>query len=409
MSHSTPPKTAPEATPSGQAPVDPAELVADPYGAYGRLREAGPVHRVTGTDGRPAWLVTRYEDVRQALGDPRLSLDKRNALPGNYSGFALPPALDANLLNMDPPDHTRIRRLVSQAFTPHRVAELREPVRRTAAELLDAVAPDGRADLVAAYAAPLPIRVICDLLGVAPGDRRDFRVWTDALVAPDPSRPAAAKAAIGAMLAYFGRLIAHKRAHPDDDLLSAMIAARDEGDRLSEDELMSLTFLILFAGYENTVQLIGNAVLALLRHPGQLAALRAEPGRAAAAVEELTRWDGPAPLAIRRFPLEDVAIGGVTIPAGETVLLSLAAANRDPGRFPDADRLDLRRADTGHLGLGHGIHYCLGAPLARLETEVALTELLARFPGLALDTDPAQLRWRPSMRTRGLVALPVRF
>lgn len=203
---------------------------------------------------------------------------------------------------MDPPDHTRIRRLVSQAFTPRRVADLREPVRRTAAELLDAVAPDGRADLIAAYAAPLPIRVICDLLGVAPGDRRDFRGWTDALVAPDPSRPSAAKEAVAAMLAYFGQLIARKRAHPEDDLLSAMIAARDDGDRLSEDELMSLTFLVLFAGYENTVQLIGNAVLALLTHPAQLAALRAEPGRTAAAVEELTRWDGPAPLAIRRFP-----------------------------------------------------------------------------------------------------------
>ncbi|SNR79668.1 cytochrome P450 family protein [Actinacidiphila glaucinigra] len=413
MATSTPPNAAPnaapDATPPGRSPVDPAELIADPYGAYGRLREAGPVHRVTGTDGRPAWVVTRYEDVRQALGDPLLSLDKRNALPGNYSGFALPPALDANLLNMDPPDHTRIRRLVSQAFTPRRVADLREPVRRTAAELLDAVAPDGRADLIAAYAAPLPIRVICDLLGVAPGDRRDFRGWTDALVAPDPQRPSAAKEAVGAMLAYFGQLIARKRAHPEDDLLSAMIAARDDGDRLSEDELMSLTFLVLFAGYENTVQLIGNAVLALLTHPGQLAALRAEPGRTAAAVEELTRWDGPAPLAIRRFPLEDVTIGGVTVPAGETVLLSLAAANRDPARFPEPDRLDLGRSDTAHLGLGHGIHYCLGAPLARLETEIALDELLTRLPGLALDADPAELRWRASMRTRGLIALPVRF
>ncbi|WP_431954383.1 cytochrome P450 family protein [Actinacidiphila sp. bgisy167] len=311
--------------------------------------------------------------------------------------------------HLNPPDHLRIRRLVSQAFTPRRVADLREPVRRTAAELLDAVAPEGRADLIAAYAAPLPIRVICDLLGVVPDDRHDFRGWTDALVAPDPARPSAAKEATAAMLAYFGQLIEHKRARPGDDLLSAMIAARDDGDRLSEDELMSLTFLVLFAGYENTVHLIGNAVLALLTHPGQLAALRAEPDRTAAAVEELTRWDGPAPLAIRRFPLEDVRLGGVTIPAGETVLLSLAAANRDPARFPEPDRLDLDRSDTGHLGLGHGIHYCLGAPLARLETEVALRELLPRFPRLALDADPAELRWRPSMRSRGLLALPVRF
>ncbi|MET7619592.1 cytochrome P450 [Streptomyces sp. NPDC005408] len=386
-----------------------SELVADPYAVYARLREAGPVHRIAGTDGLPAWLVTRYDDVRQALADPRLSLDKRNAAPGNYRGMALPPALDANLLNMDPPDHTRIRRLVSQAFTPRRVAQLREPIRRTADQLLDAIAPNGRADLIASYAAPLPIRVICDLLGVAPEDRRDFRAWTDALVAPDPAEPSRAKEAVGGLLASFTQLIARKRAEPADDLLSALIAVRDEEDRLSEDELMSLAFLILFAGYENTVHLIGNATLALLSHPDQLAALRADPGRLAGAVEELARYDGPAPLAIRRFPLEDISIGGVTIPAGGTVLLSLAAAHRDPHRFTDPDRLDIGRDATGHLALGHGIHYCLGAPLARMETEIALAALLERFPRLELDAPVSELRRRPSMRARGLLTLPVRY
>ena len=389
--------------------ADVTALQRDPYPEYARLRRSGPVHRVAGTDGQPAWLVTRYHDVRQALGDPLLSLDRRNSLPGNYHGMSLPPQLDANLLNMDPPDHTRVRRLVSQAFTPRRIEQLREPVRRTAESLLDAIAEDGRADLVAAYAAPLPITVICDLLGVDPGDRLDFRAWTDALIAPDPTRPELARTAIGELLGYLTRLIARKRECPADDLLSGMIAARDDQDRLSEDELLSLAFLVLFAGYENTVQLLGNAVLALLLHPDQLAALRADPGRAPAAVEELTRYDGPAPLAIRRFPVRDVVIGGVTVPAGETVLLSLAAADRDPDRFADPDRLDLDRDATGHLGLGQGIHYCLGAPLARLETEVALTTLLARFPALALDVAPEQLRWRPSMRARGLLALPVRY
>jgi cytochrome P450 len=397
------------ATPGQQPLVGAAELIADPYAAYARLREAGPVHRITGTDGLPAWLVTRYDDVRQALGDSRLSLDKRNAAPGGYQGMALPPALDANLLNMDPPDHTRIRRLVSQAFTPRRVEQLREPVRRTADELLDDIAPHGRADLIASYAAPLPITVICDLLGVAPADRVDFRAWTDALVAPDPAQPSRAKEAIGSMLAYFTRLVAGKRADPADDLLSALIAVRDEEDRLTEDELMSLAFLILFAGYENTVHLIGNATLALLSHPGQLAALRADPGRLPGAVEELARYDGPVPLAIRRFPTEDITIGGVIIPAGETVLLSLAAAHRDPRRFTGPDRLEVSRDATGHLALGHGIHYCLGAPLARLETEIALAALLDRFPKLALDIPPGGLRWRPSMRTRGLIALPVSY
>ncbi|MEV0552768.1 cytochrome P450 [Streptomyces sp. NPDC050597] len=393
-------------------------LLTHPYAVYDRLRDTAPVHRVTGPDGSPAWLVTRYDDVREALADPLLSLDKRHALPGGYKGFALPPALDANLLNMDPPDHTRIRRLVGRAFTTRRVEQLRAPIRRTADRLLDALGtnggPHGGTDLIAAYAAPLPITVICDLLGVPHEHRRDFRAWTDVLVAPDPARPQAAKEAVVAMLGFFTQLLADKRKEPADDLLSDLIAVRDESDsagnsRLTEDELMSLAFLILFAGYENTVQLIGTAVLALLQHPGQLAALRADPTRLPAAVEEFVRYDGPALLAIRRFPREDVTIGDVTVPAGETVLLSLAAANRDPRRFPHADRFDLGRDATGHLALGHGIHYCLGAPLARLETEIALAALLERLPDLQLDGDPGDLRWRPSLRARGLLTLPVTY
>ncbi|MDQ0815195.1 cytochrome P450 [Streptomyces sp. B3I7] len=397
-----------ETTSPATGGIVPAALFDDPYAVYGRLREEGPVHRITGTDGLPAWLVTRYDDVRQALGDRRLSLDKRHAPPGGYRGMALPPALDANLLNMDPPDHTRIRRLVSRAFIPRHIEELCEPVRRTAELFLDACAGEEEFDLIAAYAAPLPITVICDLLRI-PGDNRyDFRAWTDALMAPDPTRPARARDAVGRLLAFFTGLIADRRRHPGDDLLSALVAVRDEEDRLSEDELMSLAFLILVAGYENAVHLIGNAVAALLAHPAQLAALRADPALLDGAVEELARYDGPMPLAVRRFPVEDVAIGGVTVPAGETVLLSLAAAHRDPRRFPEPDRLDLTRDATGHLALGHGIHYCLGAPLARMETSVALTALFDRFPDLTLACPPQDLRHRASMRSRGLVTLPVR-
>ncbi|KJK59401.1 cytochrome P450 family protein [Saccharothrix sp. ST-888] len=398
--------TLPEPAP---ATVGAAELLQDLYGGYAALRATAPVQRITGPDGLPFWLVTRYQDVRELLTDPRLSLDRRNAVPGNYRGLALPPALDANLLNMDPPDHTRIRRLVSQAFTPRRIEQLRAPIQRTADELLDRIEPLGRADLVADYAGPFPIAVICDLLGVAAEDRRDFRAWTDAIITPDPAQPQQAKAAVAGMLEFFARLIARKRAEPGDDLLAAMITARDEGDRLSEDELTSLAFLILFAGYENTVQLIGNSVLALLDHPEQLAELRCDPALLPAAVEELTRYDTPAPLAIRRFPLEDVTVGEVTIPAGETVLLALGSANRDPGHYDRPDRLDLHRQDSAHLSLGHGIHYCIGAPLARMETGIALAALLRRFPGLALDVPRDSLRWRPSIRARGLLALPVRF
>ncbi|MFE3854211.1 cytochrome P450 [Streptomyces griseorubiginosus] len=389
--------------------MDPADGLLDhPYDVYRRLRDTAPVHRIAGPDGTPAWIVTRYEDVRAALADPRLSLDKRHATAGTYKGFALPPALDANLLNMDPPDHTRIRRLVGRAFTPRRIEALRTPIRRTADRLLDALGDHGTTDLIASYAAPLPITVICDLLGVPDEHRMDFRVWTDTLVAPDPAAgPGAAKEAVVAMLGYFTRLLADKRRAPADDLLSDLIAVRDEGDRLSEDELMSLAFLILFAGYENTVQLIGNALLALFQHPEQLAALRRDPAQLPAAVEEFLRYEGPALLAIRRFPVEDVTIGGVTVPAGETVWVSPSAANRDPARFPDPDRLDLTRDASGHLSLGHGIHYCLGAPLARAETEIALTALLERFPDLTL-TDPAP-RWRTSLRARGLLALPVSY
>ncbi|WKU47990.1 cytochrome P450 [Streptomyces sp. VNUA116] len=402
----------PNPTPS--APFDVSALINDPYGTYARLREAGPVHRFTGPDGRPAWLVTRYEDVRRALADPRLSLDKANASRDNYTGFSLPPALDRNILNMDPPDHTRIRRLVVKAFTPGRVDKLREPVRKVADELLDAVEAEGRTDLLASYAGPLPITVICDLLGVPQDQRPDFRAWTDAMIAPDPARTHLMKEAIGSLMRFFTGLIASKRAAPGDDLLSDLIAVRDGdggqgADRLSEDELSSLAFLILFAGYENTVHLIANAVLGLLDHPALMESLRANPAGLAAAVEEFMRWDGPSPLAIRRFPLENVEIGGVTVPAGETVLLSIAAANRDPHHFPEPDRLDLNRDRSGHLALGHGIHYCLGAPLARMETETALAALLERFPGLALDVAREELAWRPSVRARGLISLPVRW
>jgi cytochrome P450 len=365
--------------------------------------DVGPARKIALPDGSPVWLVTRYAEVRAALADPRLSLDKRHAT--GWAGFTLPPALDANLLNMDPPQHTRIRALVSQAFTPRRVAEMRPGVQRLADRLLDTLPSGGPVDLIAVFAEPLPVGVIGEMFAVPLEDLARLRGWTNDMVTG--SREAAG-AAIVSIHRFLSGLVAHRRAAPGTDLLSAMIAARDEGDRLSEDELTSLAFLLLFAGYENTVHLIGNAVLALLRDPALAAALRADPELLPSAVDELMRYDPPAPVSIRRFPTEDLTIGEVTIPMGETVLLGLAAANRDPSRWREPDVVDLGRAENPHLSLGHGIHYCLGAPLARLEGQIAIGTLLRRLPDLALAVPVEELSWRPTFRSRGLVELPVR-
>lgn len=385
---------------------DPA-FMADPYSAYARWRQDGPVHRTATPDGLPVWVVTRYSDVRAALADPRLSLSKQHARPGGYRGFSLPPALDANLLNLDPPDHHRLRRLVARAFTPARTESLRPVIGQHAEGLLDAIASRGHADLIEEFAVPLPLTVIGELLGVPAGPRADFRRWTSALIAPDPSEPARGKEALTGIVRLLSELIAARRASLGDDLLSAMIAARDDGDKLSEDELLSLAFLILWAGYENSVHLIGNSILALLSSPEPMGGLLAGGSLPGSVIEELIRFADPNQYSLRRFATEGLSIGGVRVMAGDTVLLCLASANRDADKFPDPGTLDLARADNPHLSFGLGIHYCLGAPLARLETNIAISSLLRRLPGLALAVKPDELRWRPSFRSRGLLELPV--
>jgi cytochrome P450 len=389
---------------------DPA-FMADPFSSYARWREDGPVRQSATPDGLPVWLVTRYADVRAALADPRLSLSKSRARPGGYRGFSLPPALDANLLNLEPPDHTRLRRLVAGAFGPARTESLRPVIEQHADALLDAVADRGHGDLIEEFAVPLPLTVIGDLLGVPAGPRADFRRWTSVLIAPDPGEPARGKEALTGIVRLLSGLIAARRASPGDDLLSAMIAARDDGDQLSEDELLSLAFLILWAGYENSVHLIGNGILALLSSPEPMAepiaGLLAGGSLPGPVIEELIRFADPNQYSLRRFATEDLSIGGVRVMAGDTVLLCLASANRDPDKFPDPATLDLARADNPHLSFGLGIHYCLGAPLARLETNIAISSLLRRLPGLALAAKPDELRWRPSFRSRGLLELPV--
>lgn len=380
----------------------------DPHAVYAALRAAGPVHRVALPDGSAAWLVVREADVRAGLSDQRLSVDKRHSATG-FSGFSLPPALDGNLLNVGPEDHLRLRRLVAHGFTPRHVDRLRDTVRaavdeRTAhlAGLLDG---GGEADLVAEFARPLPLRVIGALLDVPSDDRERFSGWISAMLAPG-SREELVRS-IGEVHRFPADLVAVRRARPGDDLLSDLITARDEGDRLTEEELVSLAFLILGAGSENVQHVISAGVLALLDHPEQSARLRAEPARMADAVEELLRYTSPNQTAIRRFPTEPVEIGGVRIPAGDTVLFALASAHRDPDRYPDPDLFDIDRADKAHLALGQGMHYCLGAPLARLQLTLALGAVLDRFPGLRPACRPDRLRWHSTFRFRALRELPV--
>jgi cytochrome P450 len=389
--------------------VDPAVL-ADPHPALAALRESGPVHRIDMRMGLPVWVVTRYDDVLAALSDPRLSNDPHNA--GALEETLRGDFLSRSLIGTDPPEHTRLRRLVAKAFTARRVEGLRPRVQEIADALLDRITPRGSADLVGEFALPLPITVIGELLGVPEADRDRFRGWTDEML-DRPFDPGSDMARVTEgrerMHGYLSDLVAAKRTHPADDLLTDLVQASDEGERLDAQELLAMTFLLLIAGYVTTVSLVGNGTLALLRRPDQLERLRADPSLVPQAVEELLRFDGPVNPGLTRFALEDLEIGGVRIPRGDMVLLAIAAADRDPDRFPDPDRLDVGAADPGHLAFGHGIHYCLGAALARLEGQVAFTALLARLPDLALDIPEDQLRWTGGGVLRGLRQLPVTF
>ncbi|GAA2434794.1 cytochrome P450 [Streptomyces macrosporus] len=380
------------------------DVATDPYPLYALLRERGPVHHVPTTDSRSVWLIVGHDEVRAALTDPRLRNDIRHSSDWTDDGGH---AIGRNMLQVDPPDHTRLRALVAREFTHRRVESLRPRVRHIADDLLDAVSPLGRTDLVESFAMPLPVAVICELIGVPAADRTTFHGWSTEIV--HPSDPESGHAAAQAMTAYLTALVDDKRRKPGDDLLGALATTAALGtDRLSPEELLGMAFLLLVAGHETTVNLVSSAVHALLTHPDQLDALRADPTLLDGAVEETLRHNGPVVTSAHRFTAEPVEIGGTTIPAGEPVLVVLASASRDPDRFPDPDRFDIRRDARGHSAFGHGIHHCLGAPLARLEGAVALETLLDRFPDLALDADPADLVWRPGM-LRGLRRLPVRY
>jgi len=389
----------------------------NPFPTYSEVRARGPVHRVTLADGHDAWLVVGYEAARVALNDPRLSKDMLAALASGDAVVAegLPgPTFARHMLSVDPPDHNRLRGLVSKAFTPRRVEELRPRVQTLIDELLDDIAAkgaDARVDLVASFAFPLPFNVICEMLGVPDVDRPALGRGLTALLVPTttPEEYARAKEASDLVVAMLEDLVKAKQSDPGDDLVSGLITARDGDERLSTQELLSTIFQLIVAGHDTTASFIGNAVVALLTHPDQLAALRADPEMLPAAVEELLRYDAPVPHSTFRYTVTDVQLGDVTIPSGEQVIISLAAANRDGEQYANGEVLELDRTRARHLAFGYGIHHCLGAPLARMEGQLALASLLRRFPELRLVVPVQELHWShgDGLVLRGLSELPV--
>ncbi|MBB3733683.1 cytochrome P450 family protein [Nonomuraea dietziae] len=382
------------------------EFGADPYAVYAGLRAEGPVHAIDFPPGASAFVVVDYEHARPALNDPRLS--KNLASGPEWFREAISqqnPVLGDNMLMSDPPDHTRLRRVVSKAFTPRRIERLRPRVQAITDELIDAFEGD-TVELIDAFAFPLPIIVICELLGVPDRDRADFRRWSGALVTPAVNEELARSRdeASDALRAYFTRLIAERRAAPTDDLVSVLVTS----DELSEREVLSTLALLLIAGHETTVNLIGNGMLALLRNPDQLDLLRAKPELLPNAIEEFLRYDAPVERATFRIALEDMEIAGTPIPKGSFVHISIGAAGRDPKAFDRAESLDVAREDNRHVGFGHGLHFCLGAPLARMEGQIAFGSLLARLGDIRLACPEEQLSWRFSGSIlRSLAALPI--
>ncbi|MEU1753127.1 cytochrome P450 [Micromonospora matsumotoense] len=392
------------------------QFAADPYPSFARLRADAPVCPVS-SPRFDSYLLTRFDDARAALTDPRLSKDLYG--PGQHYLQLFGPnseALNRNMLNSDPPEHTRLRRLVSQAFAPRRIEALRPRVRQIVDGLIDGFVAQGRAELMHDFAIPLPMVVICELLGVPRADQDRVLDWTQVIRTSGSSRrpPAEERAAVGEAQVrlhhYLAELVAAKRAAPADDMISALIEGCDQDGQLSEAEVVTTSFLLLFAGHQTTADFLGNATVALLTHPDQLDLLRDTPELLPSAVEELLRFDGPLPVASPRVATEDVEYQGVRIPAGSIVGVVLNAANHDPAHFVDPDRLDLRRVRGPHLGFGHGVHYCLGVSLARIEAQIALAALLRRLPGLRLGVPAAELRRLPAASPfRGLLELPVRF
>jgi cytochrome P450 len=407
------------------------QLVRQPHDVYPSLREQPPF-RVRFADGEEGWLVTRYSDVKVVAADPRISRDLTGVMElGGESAASTAARSDdggvtgdagddphggydwiyRNVLYLDPPDHTRLRKLVNKAFTPRAIEALRPRIEQIADHLLDQMDAQQDAgdavDLLASFAVPLPVTAISELLGIPVSDRPDFWAWSHVLNGNGTA--ADLQGTLRAAADYLGELADSKQAEPGDDLISHMVVASEDGDRLSREELISMSLLILVAGHDTTVNLITNGVLAFLRSPDQLAVLQADPSLLPNAVEEVLRYDCPVNISSGRFTREPIELGGIQIPAGEMLYPSMLAANRDPLRFTAPDRFDISRDVGGHVGFGHGIHFCLGAPLARLEGCIALGKLFGRFPAIRLAAEPGALTYRDSTLIHGLASMPVRL
>ena len=386
--------------------------MANPYPVYAQLRQDGPVQPMQLPNGVQVYAVTRYADVQAGLRDARLIKNIHNARePGLLDRLGLNPNLNnTNMLRADPPEHTRLRALAHAAFTPKYVSQLRDYIQHIADDLLDAVQPAGRMDLIADFALPLPITVICEMLGVPTADTPKFRRWAWALISSgmlSRERPRPIPELLY-LVRYMRRLVSARRRAPQDDLISKLIHVDEGGDRFTDTELIATSIVLLIAGHETTANLIGSGTLALLRNPSQMQTLKDDPSLIKAAVEELLRYVNPVQF-VNRYAGEDLEIGGVPIPKGSHLILVLAGANHDADFHAEAERLDLRQGDTQHVAFGQGIHYCLGAPLARLEGEIAFATLLKRMPNLRLEAAQGAVQWRASYELRGLSALPVTF
>ncbi|HEV2374407.1 MAG TPA: cytochrome P450 [Streptosporangiaceae bacterium] len=389
------------------------ETVADPRALLAKLGMRSPIHRVALPDGMPTWLITGHSESREVLSDPRLvrsidvaAPDLRRFVGLNSEDFPL----SQHMIFTDPPDHGRLRKLVSKAFTRRRVEELRPRVQEITNELVDAVAPAGHADLMQALALPLPIRVICEMLGVPLADRTEFEHYTEVLTGINASSTYDDVINAGQWFEkYFTDLVEARKRNPGDDLLTAMVLAKEEDDKLTEREVRSNAFMLLTAGFETIAYLISNGVLALFRNPDVLALLRDKPELMPGAVEEFLRFDSPVSVVTYHFAREPVEVAGVVIQPGDHVVVSAVAANHDPGVYEEPGRLDPRRKAAGHLSFSHGTHFCLGAPLARLEGEVAIATVLRRLDNLRLAVPEDSLTWKPSFVLHGLASLPVTF
>jgi cytochrome P450 len=389
---------------------------ANPQAVYEQMRQYDPIYPAVGpVSGNTFWFFTNYEDVVAVLKDQRFVKDVRKNLPkeharryyGDDDGTSIWEAINRHMLNLDAPDHTRLRAIVHKAFTPKRVRDLEPRIEAIAAELLDNMAERNEGNLIEDFAYPLPITVIAEMLGVHAEKRDKFREWTHVLLFGASEQ--AGLAAVMEFVQYVNELIEERRKHDTGDILSALVQAEEGGDTLDHMELLSMVFLLLVAGHETTVNLIANGTLALMQHPDQLEKLKHSPALIRTAVEEMLRWNGPVETPTWRFASQDIVVNGVTIPTGDVVLPSLLAANRDPRVFENPNTFDITRDPNPHVAFGHGVHYCVGAPLARLEGTIAINALLVRFPNIRLNTTVDKLQWNESLLIHGMKSLPIAY